>query len=162
MCNANIICSFCWYLGGDIYTNRAWLFAMPSYTFAWLVHFRGCSCPRSALPLARARTAPTELLALLLGWCTIGGCSCPNCTNRAIGTTAWLVHLRQVHPLKDYLTSTFFTLPSAERTMFRPFWSLESLTPSTVKSVAAPSATVVALMPVSGSEAFSPNTKLAS
>ena len=28
------------------------------------------------------------------------GCSCPNCTNRAIGTTAWLVHLRQVHPLK--------------------------------------------------------------
>ena len=78
------------------------------------------------------------------------------------GTTAWLVHLRQVHPLKDYLTSTFFTLPSAERTMFRPFWSLDSLTPSTVKSVAAPSATVVALMPVSGSGAFSPNTKLAS
>ena len=38
----------------------------------------------------------------------IRGCSCPNCTNRAIGilvgaldgTAAWLVHLRQVHPLK--------------------------------------------------------------
>ena len=33
------------------------------------------------------------------------GCSCPNCTNRAFGllgwcTAAWLVHLRQVHPLK--------------------------------------------------------------
>ena len=55
----------------------AWLFAMPSYTFAWLVHFRGGSCPRSVLPLARARTAPTELLALLLGWCTIGGAVVP-------------------------------------------------------------------------------------
>ena len=68
MCNTNIIRSFCWYLVGYIYTNRAWLFAMPYYIFAWLVHLRGCSCP--------------------------------NCTNRAIGTTAWLVHLRQVHPLR--------------------------------------------------------------
>ena len=141
---------------------------MPSYTFAWLVHHRGCSCPRSALPLARARTAPTKLLGLLFGWCTLGGAAVPAAPTELLGlllgwcTTVWLVHLRQVHPLKDYLTSTFLTLPSAERTMFRPFWSLESLTPSTVKSVAAPSATVVALMPVSGSEAFSPNTKLAS
>ena len=68
MCNANIICSFCWYLGGYIYTNRAWLFAMPYYIFAWLVHLRGCSCL--------------------------------SCTNRTVGATAWLVHLRQVHPLK--------------------------------------------------------------
>ena len=27
-------------------------------------------------------------------------CQSKNCTNRAIGTTTWLVHLRQVHPLK--------------------------------------------------------------
>ena len=26
-------------------------------------------------------------------------CQSKNCTNRAIGTAAWLVHLRQVHPL---------------------------------------------------------------
>ena len=72
MCNANIICSFCWYLGGYIYTNRAWLFAMPYYIFDLRgCTARGCSCLSSALPLARARTAPTELLALLLGWCTI-------------------------------------------------------------------------------------------
>ena len=38
---------------------------------------RGCSCLRSALPLARARTAPTKqkapiarLVHFLLGWCT--------------------------------------------------------------------------------------------
>ncbi len=54
-------------------------------------------------------------------------------------------------PSYDYLTSTFLTLPSAVRTMFRPFWSLLSLTPLTVKNSTSPSATVVALMPVSGS-----------
>ena len=56
----------------------AWLFAMPSYTFAWLVHFRG------------GQLSPLGFAA----------CQSKNCTNRAIGTTAWLVHLRQVHPLK--------------------------------------------------------------
>ncbi len=148
MCNANIIRSFCWYLVGYIYTNRAWLFAMPYYIFAW------CTLGGAVVP-ARLCRLPEQELHQQSYWhcCLVGALD---------GTTAWLVHLRQVHPLKDYLTSTFFTLPSAERTMFRPFWSLESLTPSTVKSVAAPSATVVALMPVSGSEAFSPNTKLAS
>ena len=54
-------------------------------------------------------------------------------------------------PSYDYLTSTFLTLPSAVRTMFRPFWSLLSLTPLTVKNSTSPSATVVALIPVSGS-----------
>ena len=54
-------------------------------------------------------------------------------------------------PSYDYLTSTFLTLPSAVRTMFRPFWSLLSLTPLTVKNSTSPSATGVALMPVSGS-----------
>ena len=56
---------------------------------------------------------------------------------------------RQVHPLKDYLTSTFLTLPSAVRTMFRPFWSLESLTPLTVKSCASPLAAWMPLIAVS-------------
>ena len=90
MCNANIIRSFCWYLGGYIYTNRAWLFAMPYYIFAWLVHLRGCSC----LSCTNRTVGATAWLVHLRG------CSCPNCTNRTIGTTAWLVHLRQVHPLK--------------------------------------------------------------
>ena len=54
-------------------------------------------------------------------------------------------------PSYDYLTSTFLTLPSAVRTMFRPFWSLLSLTPLTVKNSTSPSATVVALIPVPGS-----------
>ena len=163
MCNANIICSFCWYLGGysipaiasydEKYTQRGHGFSPCPLIFllGWCTA-RGCSCPSCT-----NRTVGTTAWLVHLR-----GCSCPNCTNRTIGTTAWLVHLRQVHPLKDYFTRSFFTLPSAERTMFRPFWSLESLTPSTVKSVAAPSATVVALMPVSGSGAFSPNTKLAS
>ena len=114
-----------------IYAKRAWRNAMPSYEF--------------------------------IGWCNV--CS--------VGATfARLVHLRQVHPLKappestlsaplkDYLTSTFLTLPSAERTMFRPFWSLESLTPSTEKTSNSPSATVVALMPVSGSFVQSLSTTL--
>ena len=55
---------------------------------------------------------------------------------------------------KDYLTSTFLTLPSAVRTMFRPFWSLAICTPSTVKSCASPLATsaLIVLMPsVTGS-----------
>ena len=56
---------------------------------------------------------------------------------------------RQVHPLKDYLTSTFLTLPSAVRTMFRPFWNLESLTPSTVKNCASPLAAWMPLIAVS-------------
>ncbi len=98
MCNANIICSFCWYLGGYIYTNRAWLFATPYYISAW------CTLGGAAVS-----AAPTELLALLLGWCTLGGAVVParlcrlpeqelhqqNCWD-----AAWLVHLRQVHPLK--------------------------------------------------------------
>ena len=52
-------------------------------------------------------------------------------------------------PSYDYLTSTFLTLPSAVRTMFRPFWSLLSLTPSIVKSCASPLATsaLIELMP---------------
>ena len=68
----------------------------------------------------------------LLGWCTWGQ-----------------VHPPDKHPLKDYLTSTFLTLPSAVRTMFRPFWSLESLTPSTVKSCASPLAAWMPLIAVS-------------
>ena len=76
MCNANIICSFCWYLGGYIYTNRAWLFAMPYYIFAWLVHLRGCSC----------LSCTNRAIGILVG--------------ALDGTTAWLVHLRQVHPLR--------------------------------------------------------------
>ena len=150
MCNANIICSFCWYLGG--YSIPA----IGSYDEKYTQRGHGFSpCPLIFLTLVGALqggavvpTAPTEQT------------SAP--AKQPSTPAAWLVHLRQVHPLKDYFTSTFLTLPSAERTMFRPFWSLESLTPSTVKSVAAPSATVVALMPVSGSGAFSPNTKLAS
>ena len=74
MCNANIICSFCWYLGGYIYTNRAWLFAMPYYIF----------------DLRGGQLSPLGFAA----------CQSKNCTNRTIGTTAWLVHLRQVHPLR--------------------------------------------------------------
>ena len=90
-----------------------------------------------------------------VGWCNV--CS--------VGATlSRLVHLRQVHPLsaplKDYLTSTFLTLPSAVRTMFRPFWSLESLTPSTENTSNSPSATVVALMPASGSFVQSLSTTL--
>ena len=60
-----------------------------------IINFGWCTAGGAAVS-----AAPTELLGLLLGWCTSRGCSCPNCTNRAIGTTAWLVHLRQVHPLK--------------------------------------------------------------
>ena len=78
MCNANIICSFCWYLGGCIYTNRAWLFAMPYYIF----DLRGCSC----LSCTNRTVGTTAWLVHLRG------CSCPNCTNRAIGAAAWLVH----------------------------------------------------------------------
>ena len=80
------------------------------------------------------------LMHHLLGWCT-------ECLVGALETSA----PPGEHPLKDYLTSTFLTLPSAVRTMFRPFWSLLSLTPLTVKNSTSPSATVVALMPVSGS-----------
>ena len=52
MCNANIICSFCWYLGGYIYTNRAWLFAMPYYIFdlrGAVVPARLCRLPEQEL-----------------------------------------------------------------------------------------------------------------
>ena len=51
--------------------------------------------------------------------------------------------------IEYYLTSTFLTLPSAERTMLRPFWSLAICTPSTVKSCASPLATsaLIVLMP---------------
>ena len=85
-----------------------------------------------------------------------GGMPCP-LMSLFCGCTVWLVGAAGTaappdkHPLKDYLTSTFLTLPSAVRTMFRPFWSLLSLTPLTVKNSTSPSATVVALMPVSGS-----------
>ena len=79
----------------------------------------------------------------LLGWCT----SCSGKRQSRAETSA----PPDKHPLKDYLTSTFLTLPSAVRTMFRPFWSLLSLTPLTVKNSTSPSATVVALIPVSGS-----------
>ena len=134
-----------------IYAKRAWRNAMPSYEFiGW------CNVCSVGATFAR-------LVQRLLGWCNV--CS--------VGATfARLVHLRQVHPLKappestlsaplkDYLTSTFLTLPSAERTMFRPFWSLESLTPSTEKTSNSPSATVVALMPVSGSFVQSLSTTL--
>ena len=85
-------------------------------------------------------------------------CGCTVCLVGAAGTAAppknsatCLVGALGEHPLKDYLTSTFLTLPSAERTMFRPFWSLASLTPSTENTSNSPSATVVALIPVSGS-----------
>ncbi len=47
---------------------------------------RGCTCLRSALPLARARSAPTEQLV-------------HQPSNVDIHLTT-LVHLRQVHPLK--------------------------------------------------------------
>ena len=45
--------------------------ALPSVVRLQMVfsdRLGGCSCPRSALPLARARTAPTELL----GCCSVG------------------------------------------------------------------------------------------
>ncbi len=88
MCNANIICSFCWYLGGySIHT-------IASYDEKHTQRGHGFSpCP----------------LIFLLGWCTLGGAVVParlcrlpeqelhqqNCWD-----AAWLVHLRQVHPLK--------------------------------------------------------------
>ena len=88
-----------------------------------------------------------------------GGMPCPlmslfcGCTVCLVGALLALAsgkaERRQVHPLKDYLTSTFLTLPSAVRTMFRPFWSLESLTPSTVKSCASPLAAWMPLIAVS-------------
>ena len=85
MCNANIICSFCWYLGG--YSIPA----IASYDEKYTQRGHGFSpCPLifllgwCTLGGAAVSAAPTELLGLLFGWCT----------------TAWLVHLRQVHPLK--------------------------------------------------------------
>ena len=83
-----------------------------------------------------------------------GGMPCP-LMSLFCGCTVWLVGAAGTaappdkHPLKDYLTSTFLTLPSAVRTMFRPFWSLESLTPSTVKSCASPLAAWMPLIAVS-------------
>ncbi len=65
----------------------------------WLVHCRGCSCPRSALPLARARTAPTELLATArLVHCK--GVQLSQLHQQSCWVATWLVHLRQVHPLR--------------------------------------------------------------
>ncbi len=84
MCNANIICSFCWYLGGYIYTNRAWLFAMPSYIF----DLRGCSLGGAVVP-----TAPTKQTSA-----PAKQTSTP--AKQTSTPAAWLVHLRQVHPLK--------------------------------------------------------------
>ena len=61
MCNANIICSFCWYLGGYSIPTIA------SYNEKYTQRGHGFSpCP----------------LIFLLGWCTARGCSCPNCTNK--------------------------------------------------------------------------------
>ena len=69
----------------------------------WRVPSRGCTCLRSALPLARARSAPTKLSS------TQQNCQVPNktvkCTNflSVVNILAWMVHLRQVHPLKEPL-----------------------------------------------------------
>ena len=80
-----------------------------------------------------------------------GGMPCP-LMSLFCGCTVCLVGAPpDKHPPKDYLTSTFLTLPSAVRTMFRPFWSLESLTPSTVKSCASPLAAWMPLIAVSES-----------
>ena len=108
MCNANIICSFCWYLGGYIYTNRAWLFAMPYYIFAWLVHCKGVQLSPLGFAAYQSKNCPNRTVGATVWLVHLRGCSCPSCTNKTNKrtsqtnkhTTAWLVHLRQVHPLK--------------------------------------------------------------
>ena len=123
-----------------IYAKRAWRNAMPSYEFiGW------CNVISVGATFAR-------LVQRLLGWCNV-------CSVGALETSAPPESTLSA-PLKDYLTSTFLTLPSAERTMFRPFWSLASLTPSTENTSNSPSATVVALMPASGSFVQSLSTTL--
>ena len=75
---------FCWYLGG--YSIPA----IGSYDEKYTQGGHGFSpYPLIFLTLGGAvvSTAPTELL----GCCLVGALE---------GTTAWLVHLRQVHPLK--------------------------------------------------------------
>ena len=90
------------------------------FCFGWCTA-RGCSCLSSALPLARARTAPTELGGCCLVGALQGGAVVPTAPTELLGcclvgalqggaavsaaptkllATAWLVHLRQVHPLK--------------------------------------------------------------
>ena len=90
---------------------------------------RGCTCLRSALPLARARSAPTEISRFCefcvfcgrhfavaearippllssapnksVSICEICGRTSPARVKSVGGLLfAWLVHLRQVHPLK--------------------------------------------------------------
>ena len=79
--------------------------------FNWLVHCKGVQLSQ----------LHQQNCWLLLGWCTARGCSCLSCTNKTVGyclvgalqggaavsaaptkllATAWLVHLRQVHPLR--------------------------------------------------------------
>ena len=87
MCNANIICSFCWYLGWYSIPTIA------SYDEKYTQRGHGFSpCP----------------LIFLLGWCTLGGAVVPTAPTKQTSApakqtstpAAWLVHLRQVHPLK--------------------------------------------------------------
>ena len=58
---------FCWYLGGYIYTNRAWLFATPYYIFAWLVHLRGYSCPSCTNRTNKRTSQTTKHTSCLVG-----------------------------------------------------------------------------------------------
>ena len=78
---------FCWYLGG--YS----ILTIASYDEKYTQRGHGfSSCP----------------LILLLGWCTLGGAVVPTAPTKQTSApakqtstpAAWLVHLRQVHPLK--------------------------------------------------------------
>ena len=50
---------------------------------AWLVHYKGVQLSPLGFAACQSKNCTNRVGALLLGWCT----------------TAWLVHLRQVHPL---------------------------------------------------------------
>ena len=70
---------------------------------------RGCTCLRSALAACQSKKCTNKVSYLR-------GCTCLKCTNKAkkctnktnykcitnkLNLTAWLVHLRQVHPLTN-------------------------------------------------------------
>ena len=82
--------------------------------------FQGCTCLRSALPLARARSAPTEQAVHQFKGVHLSqvhrpskkrtnsrGCTCLKCTDHEVHRpSTWmppalLVQLRQLHPLKN-------------------------------------------------------------
>ena len=148
------ICEIC----GRLFSTRSFcVFRGFRGRITMLVHECSVGAAETAAPPERAAWVwqGCHTLLSVLCWRTSpggktqrghGGMPCP------LTLVMWMRgYGKDAIPSYDYLTSTFLTLPSAVRTMFRPFWSLLSLTPLTVKNSTSPSATVVALMPVSGS-----------